>query len=348
MRRTDEPVALSEIAADAGLALSDVALIADLDESTISRLWSDSDWLDRASGSSLQRLIASVPGLAEYVTAYSVASRLSRLTTELADAGIDVDETAVEKCEEGGTPAPHVGNALQAALYVVRGDNGKAVSYLARFWGRNQDQVLARLFSADQNRLLANPERLIEASAELAPRLRRPGYSFHSILAEAALVHHVGPASAVPGSARVEGRQAAMSLRSSVMGVLINSDDFDAALRYERTAARTPVLRVVEDWSFPTYTRDARPDPAFSLPRSILLRNTAQEVIREIRTYPDSYVHYLLAVYLPLALSRDSTFGLSLAGLRAALKDRLSRGGDPRLRALCETTLRQIEGAPVD
>jgi hypothetical protein len=339
---------LSEIAADAGLALSDVALIADLDDSTISRLWSDPDWLDRVSGSSLQRLMASVPGLAEYVTAYSLASRLSRLTAELADAGVNVDMTAVEAGEDAGPSAPYVGNALQAALYVVRGDSSKAVSYLARFWGRDQDQVLARLFSADEDRLLANPGRLIEASAELAPRLRRPGYSFHSILAEAAIVHYVGPASADVTAAHVEGRQEAMSLRSSVMGILINTDDFDAALRYEKAAARTPVLRVVEEWSFPTYTRDARPDPAFSLPRSLLLRNTAQEVIREIGSYPDAYVHYLLAVYVPLALSRDPTFGLCLPRLKAALTERLSRDGDPRLRALCESTLRQIEGAPVD
>lgn len=348
MKPRDEPVALSDIAEDAGLGLSDVALIADLDESTISRLWSDPNWLDRVTGSSLQRMIASVPGVVEYVTAYSLASRLSRLTTELADAGIDVDMTAVKACEEDRTPVPYVGNALQAALYVVRGDSSKAVSYLARFWERDQDQVLGRLFSADQDRLLANPGRLIEASADLAPRLRRPGYSFHSILAEAALVHYMGPASAAMTAARVEGRQEAMSLRSSVMGTLMNTDDFDAALRYEKTVARSPVLRVVEEWSFPTYTRDARPDPAFSLPRSLLLRNTAQEVIREIGSYPDAYVHYLLAVYVPLALSRDRTFGLALPGLKAALIDRLSRDGDPRLRALCESTLRQIEGAPVE
>src|SRR5487761_697846 len=95
MRQPDEPAALSEIAADAGLAMSDVALIADLDESTVSRLWPDPNWLDRASGSTLQRLMASVPGLAEYVTTYSLGSRLSRLTAELADAGVGVDMTAV-------------------------------------------------------------------------------------------------------------------------------------------------------------------------------------------------------------------------------------------------------------
>lgn len=338
------PTTLSEIAAEAGLSLSDVALVADLDESTVSRLWSDPNWLDRASGSSLQRLMASVPGLAEYVTSYSVGSRLSRLASELSEAGVQVDATAIEACGNGSAFAPHVGNALQAALHVVRGDSDKAVPYLARFWGLDQDQALGRLFSDGPDRLLANPRRLIEASAELTPRLRRPGYSFHSILAEANLAHYVEPvASSKVSTVRLENRQDAMRLRSSVMGVLINSDDREAALGYEKAVGSSPVLRVIEEWAFPTFTRDAKPDAAFSLPRSLLLQNTAREVIKEIRSYPDAYVHYLLAVYVPLALARDRTFGLALPELKAAIGDRLSRDGDPLLRVLCEHTLRRIE-----
>ena len=346
MRRPDEPAALSEIAADAGLGLSDVAFIAELDESTVSRLWTDPGWLDRVTGASLQRMIASVPGVAEYVTAYSLASRLARLIADLADEGLDVDQAALEACRAAGVPAPYIANALQAALHTVRGDDAKVVSYMARFWGRDQDRALERLFSAGEGRLLADPGRLLNASAEMAPRLRRPAYSFHSILAEAALVHHAGRAGpAVPDLAPVRDRQEAMSLRSSVMGVLIGHDDLDLALRYERTVASSPVLTVVEEWAFPTYTRDARPEPGFTLSRSLLLRNTAAEVIREIGDYSDAYVYYLLTVYLPLALARDPTFGLALGRLEAAIRRRLEQSGAPRLRALCEHTLRNLEGA---
>lgn len=345
MRRPDEPAALSEIAADAGLGLSDVAFIAELDESTVSRLWTDPGWLDRVTGASLQRMIASVPGVAEYVTAYSLASRLARLIADLADEGLDVDQAALEACRAAGVPAPYIANALQAALHTVRGDDAKVVSYMARFWGRDQDRALERLFSAGEGRLLADPGRLLNASAEMAPRLRRPAYSFHSILAEAALVHHAGRGPAVPDLAPVRDRQEAMSLRSSVMGVLIGHDDLDLALRYERTVASSPVLTVVEEWAFPTYTRDARPEPGFTLSRSLLLRNTAAEVIREIGDYSDAYVYYLLTVYLPLALARDPTFGLALGRLEAAIRRRLEQSGAPRLRALCEHTLRNLEGA---
>jgi hypothetical protein len=72
----------------------------------------------------------------------------------------------------------------------------------------------------------------------------------------------------------------------------------------------TPVLAIVEEWSFPTYTRDSKPNSDFSLPGSLLLRNTASEVLREISDYTDAYLYYLAATYLPLALERDPTFGL--------------------------------------
>src|SRR5271165_2126284 len=126
MRRAHEPVALADIAADAGLGLSDVAFTADLDESTVSRLWADPCWLDRVSGASLQRIIAAVPGAAEYVTSYSLSARLGRLTADLAAEGLEVDENTLLACQAGGIPIPYIANALQAALHTVRGDDAKA------------------------------------------------------------------------------------------------------------------------------------------------------------------------------------------------------------------------------
>jgi hypothetical protein len=54
MGRAAEPTALADIAGAAGLGMSDVAFTAGLDESTISRLWTDPHWLDRITGASLQ------------------------------------------------------------------------------------------------------------------------------------------------------------------------------------------------------------------------------------------------------------------------------------------------------
>jgi hypothetical protein len=348
-RSQQDPVALSQIADEAGLGLSDVALIAALDESTISRLWTDPRWLDRVTGASLQRMIASGPGVAEYVTGHALASRLFRLISELDKAGIQVNVDRVSAAQAEGVSPPHMANALQAALYTVQGDPAKAAAHLARLWGRDQDQALTRLYRPGQDGgVLINPERLVEASARLVPRLRRPGYSFNAILAESAIVHHAHSTPAPGAHGKANDRQEALSLRSTVMGVLINANDFEVAQRYERQVADMPVLATIEDWSFPTYTRDARPDPGFTLSRSLLLRNTATEVIREVHEYPDAYVHYLLSVYVPLALTRDPTFGLALPRLKAAILNRLHRGGDPMLVRLCETTLRDLEGVDGD
>jgi hypothetical protein len=343
MRWDAEPAALTDIAADAGLSLADVAFTAGLDESTISRLWTDPAWLDRVTGSSLQRMIASVPGVAEYVTSYSLASRLCRLATDLAAEGLEVDEAGIDACRADGVQVPYIANALRAALHTVRGDDAKVASYLARFWGREQDRALERLFSDDAGGLLVQPERLVAASAELAPRLRRPAYSFHAILAAAVLAHYARhPEHDILGTTPGADRLEALSLRSNVMGQLIAHDDFDMAARYGRRVAGSPVLAGVEDWAFPTYTRDVRPEPGFTLPRSLLLRNTAAEIVREVRCYGGAYVHYLLSVYVPRALSRDPTFGLALPALGAAIRERLARENDPALHAVCERTLRDL------
>lgn len=340
-----QPATLGEIAEDAGLYPSDVALTAGLDESTISRLWADPAWLDRITGASLQRIIASVPGVHEYVGARSLAARLSPLIAELKAEGLDVDESAVEACCADGVPIQYVADALLAALHMVRGDDAKVASYLAKFWGRDQDRALERLFSSGEGRLLIGPAPLISASAELAPRLRRPGYSFHAILAAAVLAHHAQRATPdTVDTAPAGGRLGALSLRSNVMGALIGTDDFDLAARYGHMVAGSPVLAVVEDWAFPTYTRDMRPEPGFTLPRSLLLRNTAAEVIREIGCYGGAYVHYLLSVYVPRALTRDPTFGLALPALGGAIRERLDRDDDSILHAVCERALRNLGG----
>jgi hypothetical protein len=105
----------------------------------------------------------------------------------------------------------------------------------------------------------------------------------------------------------------------------------------------TPVLEIIEEWSFPTYTRDSRPNADFSLPGSILLRRTAKEVLREIDNYTDAYLFYLCRTYLPLALDKDPTFGLKLSDLGAALAARAEICKDAATRNACIRLARQIK-----
>jgi hypothetical protein len=107
--------------------------------------------------------------------------------------------------------------------------------------------------------------------------------------------------------------------------------------------SKHPVLGSIEEWSFPTYTRDSRPNVDFSLPGSILLRNTAVEIIREIDTYTDAYLYYLCTTYLPMALSRDHTFGLRITSLVQAIESRIEKCEEATVREACINLTRQIK-----
>jgi hypothetical protein len=334
-----KPCSLARVTENAGLTMSDVAFVSGLDESTVSRLWDDPGWLDRVSGKSLQSLAASVPGVAEYFAAHSVLTRRNTLVNQLEAEGLSVNRSALLLTSRAEVPHQYLINALEAALSIIRGDERRACSYLARFWGLQQNRALELLYATSgPGALLKNPAQLFAASISMAPRLARKSYSFHSILAQATFAHHLGIATGQLDSRftpEITDRQSAFMVRSGIMGLLINSSDIDLAQRYERMVQDIPVLAVIEEWSFPTYTRDSKPNADFSLPGSILLRRTAEEVLREIDHYTEAYLYYLCTTYLPLALSREPTFGLRRAELAKALDTRAETCGDVMVRRTC-------------
>lgn len=345
MTAENTPNPLSEIASQIGLTMSDVAIFSGLDESTVFRLWDNGDWLDRISGRSLQSLMSSVPGIAEYAMVHSILRRRDTLVARLGDEGLSVDLDALENSP---VERQHLLNALEAALHILRGGTSqKLASYIARFWGREQDRALELLYSADPGRgLLDDPRRLVDSSIDLAPRLSRKTYSFHSILAVNILRHQVSKVAGAPDADLVPeapGRQTAFMIRGAVMGALIRSNDLDLAERYRRKLDRTPVYAALEEWSFPTYTRDGRISSDFTLPSSLVLRNTAAEVLREIALYNDAYFYYLVATYIPLALRRDPTFGHRLGDLIAALERRGSGCQEKRIRAACDELVKHLK-----
>jgi hypothetical protein len=207
---------------------------------------------------------------------------------------------------------------------------------------------LTALFGTDQEPgLITNAAQLIDAAANLAPNISRKSYSFHAIITQAVFGHYIGKATGHASSESlpaVTDRQSAFTLRSSTMGLLIASDDRDLAERYQKMVRDTPVLRTVEEWSFPTYTRDTRPNSDFTLPRSLLLRNTANEILNEINssTYGQAYRYYLISTYLPLALRRDATFGLRADELIAALFRCRDESDDISVRTACESLAKHL------
>ena len=295
----------------------------------------------------LLTLAASVPGVAEYFASHSVLARRNSLIKQLEAEGLAVNRQALLLSADTDVPHQYLINALEAALSIMRGDERRACSYLARFWGLQQNRALESLYATEGERaLLQNPAQLFTASIEMTPRLSRRTYSFHSILAHATFAHHLGIATGELDSQflpSITDRQSAFMVRSGIMGLLINSSDTGLAQRYENMVESIPVLEVIEEWSFPTYTRDSKPNADFSLPGSILLRKTAEEVLREIHNYTEAYLYYLCRTYLPLALGRDPTFGLRLSDLGAALADRADTCEDATARNACIDLTQQIK-----
>jgi hypothetical protein len=165
-----QPHSLAKVTEDAGFTMSDVAFISGLDESTISRLWDDPHWLDRAKGRSLQALVASVPGVAEYFASYSVLSRRDKLIGQLEAKGLQINHQALRLSNAQHVPHQYLINALEAALSIMQGDEARTCGLIARFWGIQQNRALEALYSpATGASLLRNPEELVSASLDRVP-----------------------------------------------------------------------------------------------------------------------------------------------------------------------------------
>lgn len=184
---------LSEIAEDSGLTMADVAFLADLQESTISRMWEKQDWLDKISGRSLRALIGALPGVAEYIYAYSLQSRRKRLIEGLSAQGVEVNLSVLRHLVLGrGVPEQYLSNALESVGHILRGDLRMSAAHLVRFWDRERDSVLGILFEADSTRNpLGDINRFVDASISVANGLSRKGNSFYALLGQATVIHHV-------------------------------------------------------------------------------------------------------------------------------------------------------------
>src|SRR5690242_3113282 len=114
MQLDDRHETLSDIAENAAFSMADVAFLSGLEESTVYRLWNNPTWLDKVSGRSLQALLATVPGLGDYVADHALTKRRASLIDDLALEGLAVNQAGVRNCVEAGTPEQYLSAALQA------------------------------------------------------------------------------------------------------------------------------------------------------------------------------------------------------------------------------------------
>lgn len=340
------PMTLARVATPWSIA--DVAILSGISESNLSRLWDDPRWLDRIKGKSLQALIGAIPRVDEYVRLFSLAERRSSLFEALAARGVAVDREAFKRLVvDDDIPEQYLSNALSVALPILDGDADRTAGLLVRFWGREQDSALGHVLGTEPGRdgLLSDPMPLLAAAAEMVQMLGDKANSFHAVVGQANLGHHIARSIDLANIDDVLSakRRSALVARSVVMGQIMATNDVDAARDYSARLVRENFLAVVEEWAFPTYTHDAQVTRDFSLPRGLVLRNTAAEILREIAEYNDAYFFYLVTTCIPTVLARDSSFGGRISDLRMALHKRIETCGEASSRAAGAKLLREIE-----
>jgi hypothetical protein len=347
------PKSLAQISTDSGFAMSDLAFLAGLEESTVCRLWDDPDWLDRITGRSLQAILSVLPGIADYVVNYPLAKRRSALADNLSQAGLEINRPSYRHLvRDQGVPEQHLINALSAALRIIEFDTRNAAAYLARFWGQEQDYALGFLFSSPDNKgLLLDTTSLLHASRDLLTAFTDCKNSFHAVLASAALIHHLTQVNQDPSVDFVPSvieRHTALAYRSAMIGLMFQTNNREVASSYGQAVAQNPLLSMIEGWAFPTFMNDARPTPDFSLPPSLLLRHTANQILWEIDHRNDAYLYYLLETCIPRVMNRDQTFGLRLHDLTTRLTRRLETLVDPLTVTACTHVLRELQVNPTN
>lgn len=316
---------LAALAEDAGFSAADLAFLADLQESTIGRLWHDPDWLDRVTGRSLKAIATALPGVWEYARQISSVQRLMALASDLADNDVQVNIDAVQHLiSTTGTPEQYVASAFQAAIHIIQGDEINTARQLIRFWGRDQDLALSALFDCGPNGLLDDSNALLHAAGDVAEALKERTGSFHAFMGYTTVVHHTAKSTGQlindrPFSA---DQQTAFLKRSGTIGLVLSTNDPELVDRYATDLEGSSIASLVEDWALPAYTRDVPASSNFYLPRSTSLRRTAAEVISEINTFNDAYVYYLAKVYIPRAQRHDPALGGRLPDLVKSLSHR--------------------------
>ncbi len=319
---------LADIAGDKGMTIADVAFLAGIEESTVSRLWVQPGWLDKVKGRTLQAIISVVPGVAESLADYALFRRRRELIGQLADTGILVREDAFRRLvTKESIPEQWISSALQGALYVMQSNDRAAAACLTRFWGHDQDRALSFIWTADRTLgLFTDTRPLLARSSAMSARLADQGNSFHAMVAYATFAHHIAKATGYSVDSITPttlDRRTVMAYRSGVIGRIIQTGDVYETQIYTRHVQQNTLLSMLEGWAFPTFTRDAVVTTDFSVPRSLLLRNFARYVLREMEVCNDAYLQYLITVAIPIMLQRDSTLGLRSAEIQEKLQDRI-------------------------
>ncbi len=335
---------LAAIAAANQLGMSDVGVMSKVPAATLSRLWQDERWLDAVSGATLQRLITAIPSLLRYVNGRSHAARLESVLGECADSGLEVHLDRLESLIACGQSVQNLVTVLDAAAAVMRLDSRNAIAGLARCWGSGQSIALDAIVGPISG-VLGGRDLLVDKALQLIGIVDTGCNSLRTTVGYGILVHKAAKLTGtvpVELSASAAERSSAFAYRSSVIGMLLRTNDPETALAYHRELENRPLLCRNELWSLATFSGDEPQTPQFAITAKQLKR-TAADMIRDLSLLNDAYLYYLVTTAIPATLNYDSSFGSLRAELLTAVQQRLDLGiDDARVRSATVALMKSI------
>ncbi|GIZ96656.1 MULTISPECIES: hypothetical protein [Tsukamurella] len=316
---------LGELAEKAGLAATDIAVLSGVSRSSVSRLWSDPRWLDKASGSIAQALSAVVPGIRDYATlvADTVATRRAGEACEAAGLELDWSLLADLVDEDG---AVGVVPALFGAA-ALAGNAETAAHALSRCWGAAADRACDAIFRPPSSGgVVADPGAVVDGARRIVAGA--PADGAREVIGRGMALHRL---TRNCGHDRREPEQSssgfplseAFRYRGAATGRMIAGDS-DVLRRYRAVLVREAALQWAEVWSLATYSRDLA--PRISGPMKLKpgrLRGTAEQVLADLDATTPAYQEYLLTCAIPLLVQADPRFGNQDQQLVAVLSDRV-------------------------
>lgn len=312
------PITLAELAARESLCESELSSLADISKSTLSRVWHDSHWLDHVNGHTLQQLIASLPGLAQYVTQASLAQRFTRVANACQQNGLAIRPAGMPPVAD--TAATHdVLTALEAAVSLKRSELHVATTRLRRCWGKRKDLAVDALFRPgglfiDATPLIKSAIEMVGAAPERGATIDPIGYGI--------LVHKMTKIAACGPTLELgNGRHAAFIARNHRLAEILSGCDLQLIDDYRAQLQRCKSSMQNEIWALATFYGDVPVAQEVVFPNTPLTRTT-REIAREIRQSNDAYYYYLLTVATPAILLFDRTAGGEIPELVQAIRAR--------------------------
>ncbi|MBT2275880.1 hypothetical protein [Rhodococcus qingshengii] len=333
--------------------MSDVVWISGVQKSTVSRLWDDPNWLDVASGRTVQAMCRSIIGVERYFSHLTLTQATELAVDELNQAAGRGEEIINPDDLNSMIPPQLTIRALTALAHVARGNTRESIHLLGRFWGCDVDEAFRNVWKLVAPKLeYPSLNCLSERSAAVFEHIfldRNPSY--HALMAKALFLHHSSPEEQIKfleSNLENVSRRTVLPIRSALTGLLLKTESGEEIVDYLRIYRKRmrefKAFQSLERWAYPTYFGDATITHDFQISSITPIEKSVSAILRSIQgcgNESSAYRYYVSMVGVPALLSIDPTFNgeigklvecLNVAGEKVDSKELVDLAGMLTLR----------------